>query len=123
MLTLDLTPAQACRPFPERGSARALGLRETKESARRELVAQVIAEYRDYLAAVARRKNLQQSRRVSAEVLSSYSRLFVAGKRAGWMSRTLLGTHAGRNRTFRRQRTHCILAEPLTGLPRRLRLV
>ncbi len=86
MLTLDLTPGAGLSAVSgaDAASARALGLRETKESARRELVAQVIAEYQDYLAAVARRKNLQQSRRVSAEVLSSYSRLFVAGKKS-WL--------------------------------------
>lgn len=65
-------------------SARVGALRATKEAARRDLHDRVVAEYESYQAAASRRHQLLDNRQASSQVLESYSRLFVAGKRS-WL--------------------------------------
>jgi adhesin transport system outer membrane protein len=57
---------------------------ESLEAARRELAEKVAADYEEHLSSVERRRQILSTIEASAEVLSSYDRLFVAGKRS-WL--------------------------------------
>ena len=65
-------------------AARVVNLRETREAARREMTAKVSADYEDHLSNLGRKRGIQRSIQASTEVLASYDRLFVAGKR-NWL--------------------------------------
>ena len=65
-------------------AARAIGLRESRESARRELVNAIVGDYEDYTSGRGRRIDILHTRKSAEDVLASYDRLFVAGKRS-WL--------------------------------------
>lgn len=64
--------------------ARIIGLRENLDAARRDLTETITIDYEDHLASSDRKRHLQRTLKASAEVLASYDRLFVAGKR-NWL--------------------------------------
>ncbi|MFT5532890.1 MAG: adhesin transport system outer membrane protein [Candidatus Paceibacteria bacterium] len=64
--------------------AKTQSLRESAEAARRDLVERITIEYEDYLSGQSRQQSLQGVLAASRDVLASYDRLFVAGKR-GWL--------------------------------------
>lgn len=64
--------------------ARAAGLRDTLEAIRRDLVDGLRVDHERYRAAQARVRDVRSTVESSAEILASYRRLFIAGKR-GWL--------------------------------------
>lgn len=86
MLVLEYTPGAGLSAAAniDAAEARIVGLRENLDAARRELTDTVTADYEDHLSGVDRRRHLQRTIKASAEVLASYDRLFVAGKR-NWL--------------------------------------
>jgi adhesin transport system outer membrane protein len=86
MLVLDYVPGAGLSAAANADAARARigGLMESREAARRDLIERVSADYEDHLASRDRRRDLQNTLKASAEVLASYDRLFVAGKRS-WL--------------------------------------
>lgn len=86
MLVLQFTPGAGLSAAAEvdAASARVVALRGTREAARRDLHDRVVAEYENFRGAAARRGELLHNRTASSQVLDSYSRLFVAGKRS-WL--------------------------------------
>lgn len=86
MLVLDYTPGagQSSGANIDAAEARLIGLRESLEAARRELAETVGTDYEEYLSSLDRKRALQRTLTASAEVLASYDRLFIAGKR-GWL--------------------------------------
>ncbi|WP_170160121.1 TolC family protein [Azonexus fungiphilus] len=86
MLVLGYTPGAglSARAGISAAEAQANSLQASLEAARRNLVAKVAADYEDHLSSVARKYDLQATIRSAYEVLVSYDRLFVAGKRS-WL--------------------------------------
>jgi outer membrane protein, adhesin transport system len=86
MLVLDYVPGAGLSAAAGADAARARigGLMESREAARRDLVEKVSTDYEDHLASRDRRRDLRNTLKASAEVLASYDRLFVAGKRS-WL--------------------------------------
>ena len=68
----------------EASRARTQGLRATREAARRDLLERVAIDHENYQTGLTRQRDLQRTLAASSEVLASYDRLFVAGKR-GWL--------------------------------------
>lgn len=68
----------------EASRARTEGLRATREAARRDLLERVAIDHENYQTGLTRLRDLQRTLAASSEVLASYDRLFVAGKR-GWL--------------------------------------
>ena len=66
------------------GAQRLVALRDEAESLRREIEQQLLAECAEYAGIVRRLLSLAEVRRHTGDVLSSYTRLFGAGKRA-WL--------------------------------------
>lgn len=64
--------------------ARAAGLRDTLEAVRRDLVDGLRVDHERYRAAQARVRDVRSTVESSTEILASYRRLFMAGKR-GWL--------------------------------------
>lgn len=64
--------------------ARQNALREKLDAARRDLTETIAADYEDLLSSLDRKREFQRTLKASAEVLASYDRLFIAGKR-GWL--------------------------------------
>ncbi len=64
--------------------ARIQSLREGAEASKRDLVERIAIEYQDYLAGQSRQQSMQRLLAESRNVLASYDRLFLAGKR-GWL--------------------------------------
>lgn len=65
-------------------SERNVGLRDNLQSTQRELIEKISAEFEDHQSSDSRQRDLAHALKASAEVLSSYDRLFIAGKR-GWI--------------------------------------
>jgi adhesin transport system outer membrane protein len=65
-------------------SNRTQSLRESRESARRDLSERVAIEYGDYASTLSRKQDLQRTLRLNKEALSSYERFFATGKRS-WL--------------------------------------
>lgn len=86
MLMLDYAPGAGLSASAGIAAAesRQLALRENLAAARSELIENVVADYEDYRASSDRAQSLQRTIQASAEVLASYDRLFVAGKR-NWL--------------------------------------
>lgn len=86
MLVLQFTPGAGLSSFSEveAAAARVTALRDAREASRRDLHDRVVAEYENYRAASARRTELLYNRKALSQVLDSFSRLFVAGKRS-WL--------------------------------------
>lgn len=64
--------------------ARRQGLRESLDAARRALIDRVTTDYEEYRSSLSRKRDAERAIKASAEVLASYDRLFVAGKRS-WL--------------------------------------
>jgi adhesin transport system outer membrane protein len=64
--------------------ARTQSLSESAETAKRDLVERIAIEYQDYFAGQSRQQSLQGLLVANRDVLASYDRLFLAGKR-GWL--------------------------------------
>lgn len=86
MLVLDYVPGAGLSAAAGADAARARigALTDSREAARRDLVERISADYEDHLASRDRRRDLKNTLKASAEVLASYDRLFVAGKRS-WL--------------------------------------
>jgi outer membrane protein, adhesin transport system len=86
MVVLDYVPGAGLSAAANADAARARigGLMESREAARRDLIEKVSTDYEDHLASRDRRRELRNTLKASAEVLASYDRLFVAGKRS-WL--------------------------------------
>lgn len=86
MLALEYAPGAGLSVVSaaEAAAARVGGLRDSREAARRDLLQSLHADYEDHLAARTRRQELDASRVGTCEVLSSYDRLFSAGRR-NWL--------------------------------------
>lgn len=86
MLVLDYAPGAGLSAGAniDAAESRLLALRDNLAAASSELTEQVLADYEDHLASRDRARLLQRSIEASAEVLASYDRLFIAGKR-GWL--------------------------------------
>lgn len=86
MLVLDYTPGAGLSAGAniEAAEARIGGLREGREAARRDLIEKISADYEEHLASRDRRLDLRRTLKSSTEILASYDRLFIAGKRS-WL--------------------------------------
>lgn len=86
MLVLDYAPGAGLAASANIDAAVA-GLRAQRESldaARRDLTETVISDYEEHQACSDRKPHLQRSIKASVEVLASYDRLFIAGRR-NWL--------------------------------------
>lgn len=85
-LVLDYVPGAGLSAAAGAAAARARvgSIEATREAARRDVIEKVNTDYEDYLASRDRRRDLRNTLKASTEVLASYSRLFVAGKRS-WL--------------------------------------
>lgn len=86
MLVLDYAPGAGLSAGADidAAEARLLALRENLDAARRDLTETIAADYEDQLASHDRKREQQRTIKASAEVLASYDRLFIAGRR-GWL--------------------------------------
>lgn len=86
MVLLEYAPGAglSASAASDAAAAKVIGLREARESARRELVEIISADYETYLASRTQGESLQRTLKASANVMSSYHRLFVAGRRS-WL--------------------------------------
>ena len=86
MLALEYAPGAGISAGAniDAAEARSNALREKLDAARRDLTETIAADYEDLLASRDRKREFQRTIKASAEVLASYDRLFVAGKR-GWL--------------------------------------
>jgi adhesin transport system outer membrane protein len=97
--------------------ARAQSLRESADATRRDLVERIAIEYQDYKNGQRRLRSLQGLLGASRDVLASYDRLFIAGKR-GWLD----VVNAARELT-QVEVTHADLVAQQIGARYRLRLL
>jgi len=86
MLALDYAPGAGLSAGAniEAAEARLLALRENLAAARRNLAETIAIDYEDHLTSLDRKRSIQRTIKASAEVLASYDRLFIAGKR-NWL--------------------------------------
>lgn len=86
MLVVDFVPGAGLSAGSgiDAAEARVANLRESREAARRELITKVAADYEDHLSSLGRKRDILRTVKASTEVLASYDRLFVAGKR-NWL--------------------------------------
>jgi adhesin transport system outer membrane protein len=86
MLVLEYTPGagRSAAANIDAAEARIIGLRENLDAARRDLTETITTDYEEHLASSDRKRHFQRTIKASAEVLASYDRLFVAGKR-NWL--------------------------------------
>lgn len=86
MLVLEYAPGAGLSADAniDAAEARIIGLRENLDAARRDLTETITIDYEEYLASSDRKRHFQRTLQASAEVLASYDRLFVAGKR-NWL--------------------------------------
>ncbi len=86
MLVLEYAPGAgfSAGTEVEAAVAREEGLRERREAAKAELIEKVSTDYEEHRASLERQREARRTATASAEVLASYDRLFVAGKRS-WL--------------------------------------
>lgn len=86
MLVLEYSPGAGASAIAniDAAQARMDVLRERLVAARRDLIEKVSTDYEDYLSSSDRIRSIQRTIQANAEVLSSYERLFIAGKRS-WL--------------------------------------
>lgn len=86
MLVMDYVPGAGLSAAAgvDAAEARAGSLRESRETARRELVTKIAADYEDHLSSLSRKQDILRTLKAATEVLASYDRLFIAGKR-NWL--------------------------------------
>jgi len=84
--TLDFTPGAGLSSLANirAATARVNGAKEAQAAARRELTTRIHADYQDCQNAYARQQLVGRTIKSSRDVLESYTRLFVAGKRS-WL--------------------------------------
>ncbi len=86
MLVMDYVPGAGLSGAAgvDAAEARVSSLRESREAARRELIVKVSGDYEDHLSSLSRRQDILRTLKAATEVLASYDRLFIAGKR-NWL--------------------------------------
>ena len=86
MLNVEASPGAGLSLMSniEASEARAAGMLESRESVRRDMINAIVSDYEDYRTGSARRVQINSTRKSAYEVLASYARLFVAGKRS-WL--------------------------------------
>lgn len=86
MLAIEYSPGAGLSAGAniDAAEARIIGLRESLDTARRDLTETIITDYEEYLVSSDRKQHFERTIKASAEVLASYDRLFVAGKRS-WL--------------------------------------
>lgn len=86
MLVLEYSPGAGLSAGAniDAAEARIVGLRENLDAARRDLTETITTDYEEYLVGSDRKRHFLRTLEASAEVLASYDRLFVAGKR-NWL--------------------------------------
>jgi adhesin transport system outer membrane protein len=86
MLFLDYVPGAGLSAAAGIASAvaRVASLGESRESALRELLSKVAADYEEFVSGLSRRQDMLRTSQAASEVLASYDRLFIAGKR-NWL--------------------------------------
>lgn len=86
MLVLDYVPGAGLSAAAgvDAAEARVASLRSGLEGARRDLVSKIAVDYEDQRSSRVREQDMQRTLRSASEVLASYDRLFVAGKRS-WL--------------------------------------
>ncbi|MDB5966653.1 MAG: outer rane efflux protein [Polaromonas sp.] len=85
LLVLDYSPGAgfSAGANADAASARLIGLQDSMENTQRELIEKVSADFEEYQSSKIRLVDLQRTLQANTQVLSSYERLFTAGKR-GW---------------------------------------
>lgn len=86
MLVMDYVPGAGLSAAAgiDAAEARVGSLRESREAARRELVTKIAADYEDHQSSLSRKREILRTLKAASEVLASYDRLFIAGKR-NWL--------------------------------------
>ena len=86
MLVMDYVPGAGLSAAAgiDAAEARVGSLRESREAARRELLTKIAADYEDYQSSLSRKREILRTLKAASEVLASYDRLFIAGKR-NWL--------------------------------------
>lgn len=85
LLVLDYSPGAglSAGANADAAGARLIGLQDNLETARRDLIEKVSADFEEHQSSTSRLVDLQRTVQANTEVLGSYERLFIAGKR-GW---------------------------------------
>lgn len=85
-LSLQYTPGAGLAAGSQirAAEARAAALKETREAIRRDVAARVAAQIEEHAAALERTRDADTGLAATTEVMESYTRLFLAGKR-GWL--------------------------------------
>lgn len=86
LLVLDYTPGAglSAGAAADAASARLVGLRANQDAIERELLERVTTEFEEYQSSLARQNDMHRTLKANADVLASYERLFIAGRR-GWL--------------------------------------
>ena len=86
LLVLDYTPGAGLSSGAnaDAASARLIGLQDNLDATQRELIEKVSADFEEHQSSRGRLVDLQRTLKANADVLASYERLFIAGKR-GWL--------------------------------------
>ena len=86
VLALEYTPGAGLSAGSniDAAHARSQALREELQAAQRELAQTITADYEDFVVSRERKQSMQSMIDASAEVLASYERLFIAGRR-NWL--------------------------------------
>ena len=86
LLVLDYTPGAGLSTGAnaDAASARLIGLQDNLDATQRELIEKVSADFEEHQSSRSRLADLQRTLKANADVLASYERLFIAGKR-GWL--------------------------------------
>lgn len=86
LLVLDYTPGAglSAGANADAASARLIGLQDNLEATQRDVIEKVSADFEEHQSSRSRVSDLQRTFTANAEVLASYERLFIAGKR-GWL--------------------------------------
>jgi adhesin transport system outer membrane protein len=85
LLVLDYSPGAglSAGANADAASARLVGLKDNLETAQRELIEKVSTDFEEYQSSTNRLVDLRRTVQANTQVLTSYERLFIAGKR-GW---------------------------------------
>lgn len=86
MLVLDYVPGAGLSASSgiDAAEARVRNLHENIDAAKRDLVTKIAADYEDHQSSIVRKQDIMRTKRAASEVLASYDRLYVAGKRS-WL--------------------------------------
>ena len=86
LLLLDYSPGAglSAGANADAASARLIGLQDNLDATQRDVIEKVSADFEEHQSSLSRLADLQRTLKANAEVLASYERLFIAGKR-GWL--------------------------------------